>query len=143
METLKPTVEVTLKGNNFKIGYPTIGEYIEIEGLKQAITKGRYAVMALSPMSTARKSLDLVDAISFLSVLIGEPLFKMYKVNAVNEMLNISMQDAEDLLVAYGIYEAFYESISPRTDRETKTQQAEKGSVKVTAETISEANETE
>lgn len=59
----------------FKIGqkefvakFPNVGQMLDMESLKQALTNNRYGVMAASGIRSMYKALDTVDAIAFFQV---------------------------------------------------------------------------
>jgi len=63
----------------FKIGerqfvakFPNVGQIIDLESFKQALTNNRYGQMAMSGIASMYFALDLVDAIAFYSVIVPE-----------------------------------------------------------------------
>jgi hypothetical protein len=64
------TTTVKIDGEVYDVGYPNVGQQLEIENLKNVFTKGRYAQIASTNSKTGIQLLDLVDAISYFSVLI-------------------------------------------------------------------------
>lgn len=63
----------------FKIGqkefiakFPNVGQMLDMESLKQALTNNRYGAMAASKIISMYKALDTVDAIAFLQVCVPE-----------------------------------------------------------------------
>ena len=63
----------------FKIGekefiakFPNVGQMLDMESLKQALTNNRYGVMAASGIRSMYKALDTVDAIAFLQVCVPD-----------------------------------------------------------------------
>ena len=63
----------------FKIGehqfianFPNVGQLIDMESLKQALTNNRYGVMAQSGVASMYDALDMVDAIAFLQVVVPD-----------------------------------------------------------------------
>lgn len=52
----------------FTVQFPNVGQLIDLESLKQALTGNRYGVMAASGVASMYYVLDLVDAIAFLQV---------------------------------------------------------------------------
>ncbi len=118
VNVLKPTTHIVCRNNKFEVGIPNIGEYIKIESLKQALTSGRYALMAFGGLESSETALDLVDAIVYFSVLAGDKFLKTYGVKSHEELLNMSIVDSEELTHQYKeIYAPFYNSIVARKDR--------------------------
>lgn len=58
-------------GEHF-INFPNAGQAIEIQAMKQALTRGRYGDMSRSNLKSDFDTLDIVDAISTFSTLIPE-----------------------------------------------------------------------
>lgn len=63
----------------FKIGqkefiakFPNVGQMLDMESLKQALTNNRYGVMASSGIRSMYRALDTVDAIVFLQVCVPD-----------------------------------------------------------------------
>ena len=118
----RASVEVIIKGKSYTLGFPNVGETIEIESLKTFLTKGRYSLMALSPMTTMIDALNLVDSISYLAPLIGNDLLIAYNKQHVNGLMELEVDEIEELVSEYLLkYEPFYESIVKRKDRATAT----------------------
>lgn len=117
-EVRNPEVEITLKNKKHKIGLPNIGQYLRIEGLKQVLTDGRYAIMAYGGLNSAVKALDIVDGIAYYSVLIGGSFLKSFKVKDAESMMNLPMADADELIRSYQReYAPFYNKHQKRSDR--------------------------
>lgn len=64
--------EIKIKGKSYMVHFPNVGEMLDIEKFKFAFSKGEYVNLAISPLKIHLFSLDLIDAISFFSVLIPE-----------------------------------------------------------------------
>ena len=56
----------------FEISYPSVGQKLQIENVKLLLTDNNYGDLARSNHVTAIKLLDLVDAVSYFSILIPE-----------------------------------------------------------------------
>lgn len=63
----------------FKIGekeftakFPNVGQIIDLESFKQALTSNRYGQMAASGVSSMYNALDIVDAIAFYQIVTPE-----------------------------------------------------------------------
>jgi len=120
---LNPSVKIKCKGKSFKIGVPNIGEYIQIESLKQAVTNGRYAIMAYGGLESSEKALDLVDAVIYFSVLGGDEFLKTYNAKDHTELLAMPINDSEELIGQYkDVYAPFYNTIVVRKDRPIQKQ---------------------
>lgn len=88
----------------FKIGektfvaqFPNIGQIIDMESLKQALTNNRYGQMAQSGIASMYYALDLVDAISFYQIVVPD-VAKYYD---IRNYANLPLDKITDLLNAY------------------------------------------
>ena len=88
----------------FKIGekkftdkFPNVGQIIDLESMKQALSGGRYGAMVASGLSTAYYGLDLIDAIAFYQVVTPE-VGKYYDIKSYAEL---DLAAAQDLIRAY------------------------------------------
>lgn len=66
---LEREIIVTYNGKKFSISFPNVGQMIDIESLKNALTAGKYGAFAASGIKSMYFILDVVDAIAFLSVM--------------------------------------------------------------------------
>lgn len=64
--------KVRIDGIEYLLGYPNVGQQLEIESLKNILSAGNYADYARSGNKTALQLLDLIDAVSYFYVLIPE-----------------------------------------------------------------------
>lgn len=65
---IQRTKNFKIDGKTFNVNFPTVGQIIDIEGLKQAMTNNKYGVMAASGIISMYYALDFVDSASFLQV---------------------------------------------------------------------------
>jgi len=119
----------------FKIGerqfvakFPNVGQIIDLESFKQALTNNRYGQMAMSGIASMYFALDLVDAIAFYSVIVPE----------VGKYFDISNFAAIPLDKAKEFIKAYQEQIKPWVDK-TMSELKEVG--KNDGETKSEKND--
>lgn len=61
-----------LKGVKLTAKFPNVGQLIDMESLKVALTGGRYGALSASGCKSMYVALDLVDAISFFSILVPQ-----------------------------------------------------------------------
>ena len=62
----------TIDGATFVAKFPNVGQLIDLESYKQALTNNRYGQMAASGIASMYHALDLVDAIAFFQVVVPE-----------------------------------------------------------------------
>ena len=65
---IQRTKNFKIDGKTFTVNFPTVGQIIDIEGLKQAMTNNKYGAMASSGIVSMYYALDFVDSASFLQV---------------------------------------------------------------------------
>jgi len=56
------------RGIAFTVKFPNVGQTIDMESLKQALTNGNYGLMVASNIGTMNHALDLVDTVVFFQV---------------------------------------------------------------------------
>lgn len=82
---------------SFTVQFPNVGQLIDLESLKQALTNNRYGVMAASGVASMYYALDMVDAIAFLQVCVPS-VAKYYD---IKNYTSLAPEDIKDLVEAY------------------------------------------
>ena len=59
----------TFKGEKLIVKFPNVGQLLDMEAMKLALTNNRYGSMSASGIKSMYLALDLVDAIVFIQVL--------------------------------------------------------------------------
>jgi len=72
MEEIERVKKITVGEKVFMINFPNVGQLIDIESVKQALTNNKYGAMAASGVLNAYIILDTVDAIAFFQVCVPE-----------------------------------------------------------------------
>ncbi len=62
-------IVITHNGKKFIVKFPNVGQMMDIESLKVGLTGGKYGTFAASGIKSMYFVLDMVDAISFFSVM--------------------------------------------------------------------------
>lgn len=62
-------IAINYNGKKFIVKFPNVGQLMDIEALKVALTGGKYGTFAASGIKSMYFVLDMVDAISFFSVM--------------------------------------------------------------------------
>ena len=62
-------IAINYNGKKFTVKFPNVGQIMDIESLKVALTGGKYGTFAASGIKSMYFVLDMVDAISFFSVM--------------------------------------------------------------------------
>ena len=102
MELVK-SVKVNLNGKDYIVGFPNVGQQMEIESLKMSLTNNNYPDMARSGLRIHQYNLDLVDGLAYFSILI--PSFR-------KEMKLESIMDM-DAFVGKSMVQAFRKQFQP------------------------------
>lgn len=87
----------TIGKHSFVADFPNVGQIIDIESLKQALTSNRYGQMAMSGIESQYFALDIVDAISFYQVC-APAVANAYNISNYAEL---SYEDAKEIIEAY------------------------------------------
>ena len=62
-------IAIAYNDKKFIVKFPNVGQLMDIESLKMALTGGKYGTFAASGIKSMYFVLDMVDAISFFSVM--------------------------------------------------------------------------
>ena len=62
-------IAITYNDKKFIVKFPNVGQLMDIESLKMALTGGKYGTFAASGIKSMYFVLDMVDAISFFRVM--------------------------------------------------------------------------
>lgn len=89
---------------SFKIGqkqftakFPNVGQIIDLDAMKQALSGNRYGSMAASGLASAYYALDLIDAISFYQIVCPE-VGRYYD---IKNYADLELDKVEDLMKAW------------------------------------------
>lgn len=77
--------------------FPNVGQIIDIDSMKQALSSNRYGVMAASGVQSAYFALDLIDAIAFFSIVCPE----VSKYFDIENYASMQVDEINDILNAY------------------------------------------
>lgn len=67
---LENEVKFSVKGREYTVKYPTVGQYYQIEAMKQSLSRGMYNSMVTSPAFSAQNALDMIDIEATLAILL-------------------------------------------------------------------------
>lgn len=81
----------------FIVNFPNVGQLIDLESLKQALTNNRYGVMAASGVASMYYVLDIVDAVAFFQVCVPA-VAKYYN---VKNYTSLSPENVKNFVDAY------------------------------------------
>lgn len=99
---IEKSVVVKINGKNFVIEFPNIGQMMEIESKKTALSIGNYKDMISLGTKSSQFNLDLIDATATFSVLIPD----LNVLFGVKTILDLSVLDGKRLVDSYN--EFFY-----------------------------------
>lgn len=86
-----------INGLTFIAKFPNVGQLIDLESFKQALTSNRYGQMAASGVVSMYQALDLVDAIAFFQVVVPE-VGKRFDINNYTQM---NLDEIKHIVDAY------------------------------------------
>lgn len=87
----------------FTAKFPNVGQIIDIDAMKQALSGNRYGSMVASGLASAYYALDLIDAITFYQVVVPE----VGKYFDIQNYAELELDKAQELI------KAFKEEIQP------------------------------
>lgn len=90
-------IKFSIQDKTFTAKFPNVGQMIDMESLKQALTRGKYGQMAQSGVASAYFALDLVDAISFFQVC--APMVGKYF--EIRDYTEVDLNVADELVKTY------------------------------------------
>lgn len=82
---MKTEVAFQLKGREYVISYPNVGEYYRIEAMKQALGRGFYNALLETKTVSAINALDMIDIQATFAILCPK-LIEDLKVNNFEEL---------------------------------------------------------
>lgn len=94
MEKVK---KFTIGGKQFTAKFPNVGQIIDLDSMKQALSGNRYGSMAASGLASAYYALDLIDAIAFYQIVCPE-VGRYYDIQNYAEL---ELEQTNELLDAY------------------------------------------
>lgn len=97
MNAIQREIKFNIGEKNFIAKFPNVGQMIDIESLKQALTSNRYGVMSASGVKSMYMVLDLVDAIAFFQVCVPS----VGKFFDIKNYANLQLDEIRDIVEAY------------------------------------------
>lgn len=96
MQDLNNTIKLHVKGNEYTVSFPTVGQFRSIETLKSVLSNGSYGAMLSQNTVYSNKALDIIDMEACLTVLAPD-LFKDLKC----QFKDLGFEDYAELEEAY------------------------------------------
>jgi hypothetical protein len=93
---LQEEVKFVVKGHEYTVKFPTVGQYYGIEALKQSLGRGNYNMMVQSPLRSVQDALDMIDIEATLTIMCPD-LIKDLKV----PITELDIRDYLDVKTAY------------------------------------------
>ncbi len=107
MTVIQKTLIFKLDSATYTLKFPNVGEYMDIENMRIALTNGAYTDMLRTGLKSAHFAVDLVDAMSILYVLAP----------TLRTDLSVSNYNDLDLFLAKKVVKAYKEQIKPWFDK--------------------------
>lgn len=82
---MQKSIKLKITGKDYTVNFPTVGQILDIESLKSALTNGTYGDLVKMGTKTSIEALDLADTIATFSVLIPK-LKEIIDVKTYTEM---------------------------------------------------------
>lgn len=121
---IENSVKMVIKGKEYEVPYPNVGQFYQIEATKQSLSRGFYNTMVMSPSITTQHALDMIDIEASLVILCPK-LVEDLKVK------NFSQLDVRDYKIIRDEYvkvvEPFFREINellklPQNEEEVKVE---------------------
>ena len=87
----------TVKGNQYSLKFPNIGQYLDVESLRMRLSDGTYQSMLRSNLVSSGIAMDMIDMISTLTILCPQLLKDMKS----STILDLDIMEANELLTVY------------------------------------------
>lgn len=97
MNAIQREIKFNIGEKNFTAKFPNVGQMIDIESLKQALTSNRYGTMSASGVKSMYIALDLVDAVAFFQVCVPT----VSKHFDIKNYANLQLDEVRDIVQAY------------------------------------------
>lgn len=111
---MKTSVNVKIDSQDYEVNYPTVGEKLQIENVKLLLTNNNYGDLARSGHTTALDLLDLVDSVSYFSILIPE----IKKSIKMEDFLTMDPIKAKLMIKAFKKYRDFLSEVDTELNSE-------------------------
>ena len=100
------TKKFELEGVQYEITFPNVGQYLDIENMKMALTNNTYSTMLQSRLRSSFFALDLVDSISIMYILVP----------SLRKDLNVKEYTELDPFMAKKLISVYQKQIKPWYD---------------------------
>ncbi len=97
MENIEREISFSIGEKKFFVKFPNVGQMIDMEALKQALTSNRYGAMCTSGVKSMYLILDQVDAIAFYQICVPS-VAKYYN---INNFASLQPDEISDLVDNY------------------------------------------
>lgn len=89
--------KIKIRGKEYVLNFPNVGQYYEIEATKQRLGRGFYNTMLGNPTKTAQAALDMIDIEATISVLMPD----LMKDLAVDSFSKLGLKDYQEIKKIY------------------------------------------
>jgi hypothetical protein len=101
------TTTVNILGNDYQVGFPKVGHFIQIQTLKAKLTDGYYDTLKSTGALDGLLASSIIDAIATFNTLIGKELHKDLNVDG---LLALELDKMVQVATAYReVYFPWYE----------------------------------
>jgi tRNA-dihydrouridine synthase len=95
--SIQRTISFTIKDNTYELRIPNNGQLIDIESMKQMLSKGMYRAMNNTGTVNTAAALDIIDMTAMFTVLCP----KLVKDLNVTSLLDLDILDSQELIQVY------------------------------------------
>ena len=97
------SIKLKVLGKDFMVKYPNVGQVLDIESLKSALTNGAYGDLVRMNTVASNQALDIADTIATFSVLIPD----------IKELIEVKTYTELDPFVAKKLVNAYKKQFFP------------------------------
>lgn len=114
-------VKIKVKGVEYPVAFPNVGQFYQIEAMKQNLARGFYNIMIQSPSVSAQNALDMIDVQACLVVLCP----KLIEDLKVKNFAELGVKDYVEIRDAYlktvvPFFKEINELLTPTVEDEVK-----------------------
>lgn len=96
-------VKIEIKGHSYPVKFPNVGQFYQIEAMKQSLSRGFYNSMILSASAATQQALDMIDIEAAIVVLCPKMIEDL-------KVKNFSELDIRDYKI---IRDEYFKTIAP------------------------------
>lgn len=90
-------IELKVGGRSYQVTFPKVGQFYQIEAMKQTLSRGLYNSMVLNPTPSSQHALDMIDIEATLAILCPSIIEEL----KVKNLSDLDIRDYKQIRDAY------------------------------------------